>query len=339
MMRCRSLLCVPLLTLVATLAGPPALAADPPDTLTTAWTDRARDLYNEGRDLYAKQQWEKAHAAFRAAAGVKKHWQIAAMLGHCEVRLGRYRDAAEHLAWALRTGGKNPNTQELNAMQIAFDRSREQVASMIVQVDVEGAEVLVDNTPVGVSPLLDPVFVTPGRHRFEARTSGRTPVSTSADLEAGASQMLGLRFADGAAQLQKGPQPGPSPRPEPDTGVQPRTIALITGAGLTAIALGVGVGYAFKKGSADDDAKSLLASAAQENGPSPCTQPQGAAVGTCASVRDANDRRNRARDIEIAGFASFVVFGAATVAAGVLWPTKRAAVVPTVGGLAVVGTF
>ncbi|MBI5535957.1 MAG: hypothetical protein HY898_24770 [Deltaproteobacteria bacterium] len=355
MMCRRSNLGAALLLVAATVAGTPARAADPQDTLTTAWTDRARDLYNEGRDLYAKQEWEKAHAAFRAAAGVKQHWQIAAMLGHCEVRLGRFRDAAEHLAWALRKGGKAPSTQELNAMQIAFDGSRSRVASMIVQVDVAGAEVLVDNAPIGVAPLLDPVFVAPGNHRFEARASGRTPVFTTVDLAAGASQILELSFSEGAAQISKAPPTQRPETPSTDSGVQPRTIALIAGAGLTAISLGVGIGYALKKSSADDDAKSLLASAVQSYGPAPCYQPQAGAVGACEAVRDANDRRNSAGKIETVAFVSAGVFGAATIATWLLWPSKKksettsaratgtsaatATIVPTVGGLAVIGSF
>ena len=49
-----------------------------------------------------KKDWTAAHAAFLEAWKLNEHYQIAANLGSMEIKLGRFRDAAEHLAIYLR---------------------------------------------------------------------------------------------------------------------------------------------------------------------------------------------------------------------------------------------
>jgi hypothetical protein len=321
----------------------PAFAADPSDALTAAWTDRARDLYNEGRGLYAQEKWAKAHAAFRAAEGVKNHWQIAAMLGHCETRLGRFRDAAEHLAWALRVAAGSPSTGELMSMQDALELSRAHLGAMTVQADLAGAEIVVDDAPVGTAPLLDPVFVAPGRHRFEARATERTSVQTTVELQAGDSQVMVLSFANGAARVTT-VAPTKSSRDAgaiEDRGMATRTIALLGGAGLTAIALGVGVAYSLKRSSADNNVASSRSTAVQEHGAGGCADPQWAQVGSCAALRNALDRRDSASHAATIGYVATGALAATTVATWLLWPSKAQAtrVIPTMGGVLLTGSF
>jgi hypothetical protein len=330
------------------LVAAPAAAQAPADGLAAAWTERARNLYNEGRNLYAAREWERAHAAFAAAWGVKKHWQIGAMLGHCEMMLGRHRDAAEHFAWALRSGGRAPGMEEIDAMQVGLERARARVAAMLVQVDEPGAQVLVDGELVGTSPLADPVFMEPGRHRFEARVSGRAPVHTSLQLAEGSSQLMVLSFASGVAEVTRaGPQASPQ-RADRSGGPSARLVTLIAGAGVSALALGVGVGYSLKKSDANSDADASLANLTQRYGATPCYQPQAAAA-ECARLADARERADDAGKVATGAFITFGVAGAltaATAASYLVWPSRKhgdaagqVSLVAVPGGLVLTGGF
>ena len=58
--------------------------------------------YAEATKARKLGQVERAYELYASAWRAQHHWQIAGALGHAEVALGRYRDAAEHLAIFLR---------------------------------------------------------------------------------------------------------------------------------------------------------------------------------------------------------------------------------------------
>src|SRR5690349_768840 len=88
-----------------TLSAPAAAqspSGPPTDSESTGISDKARALYMEGIKAADAKNWAAAHTAFLEAWKQSEHYQIAANLGSMEIKLGRYRDAAEHLAVYLR---------------------------------------------------------------------------------------------------------------------------------------------------------------------------------------------------------------------------------------------
>ena len=171
----RSFLISSFVCALALLIARPCLAG--PDALT----DKAAALYDEGMAAYGTSQWPQARASFLAAWALKHHWQIAGSLGDCEVQLGLFRDAAEHLAYFLRLA---PPDRRTAAAQRLYDTARTKVGTLTVTADAVGAEVAVDGNVVGKAPLEDPLFVEPGRHQVEAR-SGTKVASAQIDVPAG----------------------------------------------------------------------------------------------------------------------------------------------------------
>src|SRR5262249_22124873 len=57
--------------------------------------------YEDGVAAVKLSRWAKAYDSFLAAWKLKQHFQIAVNLGHAELKLGKYRDAAEHLTYFL----------------------------------------------------------------------------------------------------------------------------------------------------------------------------------------------------------------------------------------------
>lgn len=301
-------------------------------------TDKARELYNEGRELYGHQQWAKAHASFLAAWSLKEHWQIAGMLGHCEIELGRYRDAAAHLAFSVRTGAGSASDEEMERLRKALQVARERVGAIDVQAEPAGAEVLVDGKVAGTSPLEDPVFVEPGKHLLQARMGNKTSPDVTVELGAGGTRTISLR-AD-----REGEAVGPTTPEEPKLAEREgrSVVPAIVGGAVALIGLGAGVGFTLSAKDKESDRDDKLASI---GGVSAC------GVGTplvteCADVQDLSDTAGSRRTM---GTVGFVVGGAAAVATAtyLLWPASdsgpSARVAPSLGiaggGVSVVGRF
>lgn len=309
--------------LAAGASSSPVLGEGPSQTPaeSEAMTDKARDLYEEGRGLYGERAWDKAHAAFLAAWSLKKHWQIAGMLGHCDVQLGRYRDAAEHLSFAIRTGATNASPGELQALQELLSEAKRKVASVQVQVDAEAAEVLVNGRLVGTSPLFDPLFLDPGEHVFKARSGDRVSSEVSMTVGAGSAKEIMLRVD----QVSQGPSAAPSvpeqheapatPSGDKGGGVYPILFASASALFVGGTVLG-GVFWSKASGSADEvnDLRNSLP-AEGCSGPVPSSD--------CARLSDAKDDHDanlQRRNI------SFAVGGVGLVAAGItgyLWMNEK----------------
>src|SRR5262245_11666729 len=88
-----------LFSLISSTAG---AAESLPRAGVDAGTEKARELHAQGDRLYERGEYARAHTAYVAAWSLKKHYQIAGNLGDCEVRIGKYRDAAEHLSYFIR---------------------------------------------------------------------------------------------------------------------------------------------------------------------------------------------------------------------------------------------
>ncbi len=209
---------------------------------------QARELYVEGTRAVHQGQWDRARLFYLSAWRAQHHWQIAGSLGHAEAAMDRNRDAAEHLSIFVREtrdlAGVDP--RDAAALARELERARARVGTVSVTVAPAGAEVLIDGVPAGRAPLVDPVFVEPGRHVIEARLDGYRSASEARDLAPGGVAPVSLR-------LTQIPPPAPPPVLSPRA-VAPPAVApprggpiravVIGGAALGVVATGVGIGLA-----------------------------------------------------------------------------------------------
>jgi len=147
-------------------------------------TDRAAKLYDEGVELYLAKRYAEAYAAYIAAWSLKRHYQIAGNLGDCEMQLGKYRDAAEHLTYYLREGPKDRAQDKLAPARVLLEEAKTHIGTLEIVVDTPGVDVFVDGKTIGQSPLPGPVFVDPGKRLIEAHR-GLTPILQTVDVTAG----------------------------------------------------------------------------------------------------------------------------------------------------------
>src|SRR5262249_49367711 len=123
-----------------------------------------------------------------------KHYTIAGNLGDCELRLGLYRDAAEHLARYVREIEKDKTStpQERKEGLARYAEARAKGGEVNLEVDVPGAEVYVDGKLAAPVPLEGPVFLEPGSHTFEARAEGLPSARATIEAKPGAGEPVKL---------------------------------------------------------------------------------------------------------------------------------------------------
>jgi hypothetical protein len=228
-----------LVSALATMTATVGHAAPPPGKSDVA-TDKARELHIEADALYAQGQYARARVSYLAAWALKKHWQIAGSLGDTEVKLGLYRDAAEHLAYYMRLSPNQPPSPEAQKL---FREACSRIGTLLITVDVSGAEVAVDGKVVGNAPLEDPVFVEPGHHTIEARLSAKL-VTADLDIAGGGKRTVPIALTATAERT------GPS------------VPVIVTGAAVAGVALAAGIGFLVGAGSKGSSAQSEAAAIA-----------------------------------------------------------------------------
>jgi hypothetical protein len=157
--------------------------------------DRAAHALSAGNKAFREGRFADAERAYLEAFTVKKGYDIAGNLGAAELAQGKLREGAQHLAITLRMFPITGEPAVRERMQQAFDQCRSGVGAVRVEVDVRGAQVLVDGTPYGEAPLVDDVFVDPGEHTFEARAEGYTAATQRVTVDRGGAAVVKLPLA------------------------------------------------------------------------------------------------------------------------------------------------
>lgn len=186
----------------------PSASAQPGDAVTEV----ARQRYQEGVKAFDAGKFEDARAAFLQAYALKRVPAVLLNLGLSEVKAGHPEDGANHLQLFLRQAAATPD-QRATAGR-AVTEAKKKAGFVIVAVDANGADVSVDGTAVGKSPLLDPVFVKPGKHTFLATYQGRSATS-AVDAKTGTATATNLTIGvAGAPVVAAVPAPArPAPAP------------------------------------------------------------------------------------------------------------------------------
>ncbi|WP_437600360.1 PEGA domain-containing protein [Sorangium sp. So ce590] len=280
-------------------------------------TQQARKLFKEGVDAFAQSRWADARAAFLAALALNAHYTIRGNLGAAELKLGRYRDAAEHLARYVREMAEDATSTAAERERGAaiYAEARSKVGTLVVRTDVDGARVFVDGTLRGSTPLPDPLFVEAGAHTISVEHEEYETKKMTVQLGAGGEIENGL-------QLQPKSAGAPPPRlldttmAPPDRSAEehaggPRTAVLIGGAATAGAAAVAGVVFTVLANANASDAEEQRRLLRQAGGLGACEAP--GAPARCTELKDAVAARY---DLSNAAFWSFV--GAGTIGVGTL---------------------
>jgi tetratricopeptide (TPR) repeat protein len=333
---------------LAILGIPPASAQPAP---TPEEVQQAQARWNEGKAFFDAGNFEAARVAFRLAYTIFPHSAFLQNLGEAELRTGRYVEAARHLAEFLRASSAGSLAQRELAKR-SIQKASERLGAILVETNVNDAEIRVDDDVVGRSPIGSMSwYVEPGPHVVVVRKDGlegskqvdipmgppksvyvRVPASAAAHE---ASLSASARSASlGPAVAQAGlPSPGSAPMDDPaprsdGAAVEPRTLVLLGGATLTVAAGVLGTIYALKTRSDSTNVTAALLRV-QETSSDPSHVCASAmkyeAAQPCQQLAEATSRFDFDRRFRDFALVTTGLLGAATLATLLLWRPPSAA--------------
>ncbi|MBL9025267.1 MAG: hypothetical protein JNL21_23945 [Myxococcales bacterium] len=312
----------------------------------------ARQRYADGVKAFDSGKYEDARLAFAQAHQLTQAPGILLNLGLSEIRTNRPVEGGNHLFQFLREYKEATPEQKAGAIQ-GIEEAKKKAGLVSITVDVPGADVSIDGTLVGKSPLPDPVFVPEGGRTIVATANGKNAMA-KVDAKRGqvtqASVVFNAAPAPGPEPVAPGPgpavapgpgpvmQPGPvmgpvfpPPQVQPDRGggkdfgswfIQ-SPIAWV-GTGLTAVGLGLGIGFsvaASQSASDADDIANAIRDQADEDGlqDSPCGPEDGTGAGDaypgpCNALRDALGVRDANVAVAVVGWVLFGLAAGGTTA-------------------------
>ena len=224
----------------------------------------------------------------------------------------------------------------------ATPQAKQEIGTLSITVNVEGARVACNERDVGTAPLTGEVFVEAGATSVVVKADGHKEARRTVALAKGETKAIEITLETDPNAGAVVPAPGAGGNGgasgiEPanggtggngasadanggvDTGgMSTKTVVLISGAALTAIGVGVFVGFTIAKGSAKDDADALREETTATFGEGRC--PSG--VQACEDLKDANARGRSAETWSTIGLVGAGV-GLAAVTAGLLWPSEN----------------
>lgn len=293
--------------------------------------DAVRALMKEGSEAYARRDWEAARKAYVLAWQLKPNPLIAANLGDVEIKLERYREAAEHVQYFLFHAPFGVKRDKLAGAEQQLAECRKHVASVTITSNLQGAEVRIGDRVIGRTPLLGQTFLDPGTYVIDVKLADYAPASKSIIAESGTELIVNFNLEKSVkpnvmtSSITKEP---PKPKPPDRAGTSPRTWVVAGGAVATGISLGIGVVFRIRAGNFDSD---VNATTAQLDAPtmskpsevaahSECLHQTTAAKPLCDALHAALEKRDTAANISTGAFVSAGVLGAATVFSLFLWP-------------------
>ncbi|WP_437897789.1 PEGA domain-containing protein [Sorangium sp. So ce124] len=283
----------------------------------------------------ASRKYVEAEAELQSAWELNPTFDVAYNLGNTKYQLKKYREAAEHLPFALRNWPLVKTVAKLKpTAEQRLAESRAQVGALRVTVSAAGAEVLVDGKAVGRAPLEGEVFVEPGEHRVEARLEGYAPVSQTVKSAKGETADVGMAMVAVKSEAQAagakteggmgaagvgagGPVMGQPPAGPVEPPPKKNWVPVIALGAASAVGLGVGIAMTVAGSNVLDDVHAQRQSIRNAGGQ--CTKPSASFVDDCAELSSTGERVDTLGHVAGAAYVASGVLAAAALTYA-LWP-------------------
>jgi hypothetical protein len=128
---------------------------------------RARAFFLRGVELYDERDFAGAGVEFRRAYEILPNFRILFNLGQVSVELHDYASAIDSFTRYLAEGGDRVPPDRRRKVDEELARLRPRVGHINLTVDEAGAEVYLDDAPVGRAPLAAALPANVGTHRIE----------------------------------------------------------------------------------------------------------------------------------------------------------------------------
>lgn len=313
-----------LILLAAPLARAQSTALDP-ETIQFV-----RRTFNAANAAYDAGDYERARQLYLQAYKINATANITFNLARAELKLSRFVEAARHFSACTRAEDAQPSLRQ--SAREALQEAERHVGKLLIDVNVDGADVFVDAESFGPSPIPgQAVYVAPGRHVASARKDLVGEATRTIEVDAGQSVAIALKIEQPTIERARSSEiqgtgndrntaSGSSEARPASTDRGPtstRSVVLWTGAGVAVASLGFATYFALKGNASANDADRTFDTLRSQYGSNACSNPSAAPL--CAQgdgqLSDKVDAlRNANRALWIGG-----LIGVATAGAFFLW--------------------
>lgn len=189
-----------------------AVAGNSPEALA-----EGRSRFERGVEFYKEGDFRAALIEFKRAYDAAPNYKVLYNIAQTSLELQDYATALKNFEKFLADGGVDvPAARRAQVVQ-EIERLGKRVARITVEVNVEGAEILVDDVAVGKTPLAEPIVVSAGRRRITATLGGQTTTRVI-DVAGGDTQRVPLALETRPLPPTELPKAPPPQAPVPDEG-------------------------------------------------------------------------------------------------------------------------
>jgi tetratricopeptide (TPR) repeat protein len=219
--------------------APPApdTAAPAATAPTEAAIREASDHYEAGLALYADGEFKRAAIEFDRAYELVPNYRALYNIGQVRIQLHDYARAFKALQSYLKEGGSKIDADRHKSVTDDLEMLATRTATLSVDCNEAGAEILVDGELAGTTPLPEPLLLDTGDHRITVRKDGFDPHETPLTLASRDNQSLRVDLQktppDRGPVVVVAPQQAPADRTAWIWGTWSATAALAVGAAVT----------------------------------------------------------------------------------------------------------
>ncbi|HEY5957344.1 MAG TPA: PEGA domain-containing protein [Polyangiaceae bacterium] len=190
--------------LVCTTMARGAYAADPERVA------EGRAHFSRGVDYFKDEDYRNAMVEFKRAYELAPNYKLLYNLGQTGQELKDYAFALKSLERYLADGGADVPADRRTEVAATIRKLKQRVAEITINTDVSDADILVDDVPVGRTPLTSPLVVSAG-HRKITLTKGPRNATRTVEVSGGERAELSLELT--SAEPSGDPQRGESNSP------------------------------------------------------------------------------------------------------------------------------
>jgi hypothetical protein len=142
----------------------------------------AHKRFQRATELYEESNLAGALAEFRKAYALAPNYKVLYNIGQLCFLLQDYPCAYTSFSRYLGEGSADLSPERRDEVQRDVNRLQARVAKLRIVASKPGAEVTIDDVPVGKTPLPEPVLVAAGRPRVQVVLPGYAPVSRAVEV-------------------------------------------------------------------------------------------------------------------------------------------------------------
>lgn len=222
----------------------------------------AAERFRRGIEFYDSGDFGLALIEFERAYQLVPDYRVLYNVGQVSIQLSRFARARQALAQYLREGEGSLDEARRQSVERDMLMLEARTAYLVIESNVSGAEVLVDDVPLGILPLKEALLLDAGEHTVVTRKSGYVEQSQRITLAGADRQELSFELdLVPAARVEAVQSPAAQPVPEkalePVTETKPYSPWLTAGWVATGALAGGAVTAALLGMSSSNKAKSI----------------------------------------------------------------------------------